>query len=119
LKICKFALFGIEASYLLKWLQLITGWDICFEDFLKTGERIFNLKRLYNVRSGISKFHDTLPERILTLKRKKLFAPEKLPDLDKMLREYYSIRGWTSDGIPRKEKIRELDLSSYLAISSI
>ena len=41
LKICKFAVFGIQARDLYRWLNWITGWNISFEEFLKIGERIF------------------------------------------------------------------------------
>jgi aldehyde:ferredoxin oxidoreductase len=32
----------------------VTGRETTVDEFMKTGERIFNLKRLYNVRLGIS-----------------------------------------------------------------
>lgn len=110
LKICKFAVFGLEAAEVHRWLNWVTGWDINFEEFLRIGERIFNLKRLYNVKCGIRKKDDRLPDRILGLKREGLHAPEKLPDLDRMLEEYYIARNWDKDGIPKKEKLHELDL---------
>jgi len=31
-------------------------------------------------------------------------------DLDSLLDEYYSLRGWTKDGIPTKETLHKLDL---------
>ncbi len=52
------------------------------------------------------------PERILNLKRERLHAPEKLPDLEKMLDEYYLIRGWDQNGIPQKEKLSNLGLEN-------
>ena len=33
---------------------------------------------------------------------------------EKMLDEYYTLRGWDLDGVPSKEKIKELDLEVYL-----
>ena len=113
LNICKFTAFGLHADDLHRWLNWVTGWDLPFEEFLKTGERIYNLKRLYNVKCGIARKDDTLPERILTLNRPGLHAPERLPDLDKMLDEYYLVRGWDQNGIPRKEKLEALGLGEY------
>jgi aldehyde:ferredoxin oxidoreductase len=46
------------------------------------------------------------------LKRNGLHAPEKLPDLEKMLDEYYAVRGWDENGIPRKEEISDLGLEN-------
>jgi len=83
-----------------------------FAEFLEVGERLYNLKRLYNVKCGVDRKDDTLPERILNLKREGLHAPERLPDLNKMLDEYYRVRGWDENGIPRKEKISNLGLEN-------
>lgn len=112
LNICKFTAFGLQADDLHRWLNWVTGWEIDFEEFLTIGERIYNLKRLYNVKCGIDRKDDTLPERILNLKREGLHAPEKMPDLNKMLDEYYLVRGWDEKGIPRKETISRLGLEN-------
>jgi len=113
LHLCKFTLFaGMSVEPLLKCLNLITGWHITKEEFLKTGERIFNLKRLYDVREGISRKDDTLPQRLLTHPRGG-GSGDNLPHLNEMLRDYYRVRGWDEFGIPTKEKIKELDLEEY------
>lgn len=107
---CKFIIFGgMTVEPLVKTLNLVTGWDFSKEDFLKTGERIFNLKRLYNIREGISRKDDTLPPRILTHPRGG-GAGDNLPYLNKMLDEYYQIRGWDEFGIPTQKKLQELGL---------
>ncbi|MDI7260582.1 MAG: aldehyde ferredoxin oxidoreductase C-terminal domain-containing protein [Thermodesulfobacteriota bacterium] len=78
---------------------------------MRTGERIFNLKRAFNVRRGISRKDDTLPPRILVQKRGgKAPTAENLPPLGEMLNEYYQYRGWAEDGIPTKEKLIGLGL---------
>jgi aldehyde:ferredoxin oxidoreductase len=80
------------------------------DDFIKTVERIFNLTRLYNVRLGISRKDDTLLFRSPTFKRiGKGLTPNLLP-LGQMLSEYYEYRGWSEDGIPTSEKLKELGL---------
>ena len=112
LNICKFTAFGLRADDLHRWLNWVTGWNISFEEFLRVGERIYNLKRLYNVRCGIDRKDDNLPERILHLKRDGLHAPERLPDLPKMLDEYYMARGWDRNGLPSKEKLSHLGLEN-------
>ena len=77
---------------------------------MRIGERIFNLKRLYNVREGISRKDDVLPPRILVHKRGKGGSADSLPPLGEMLSRYYRYRGWNELGIPSKEKIKELEL---------
>jgi len=111
LKVCKFIMFGgIKPSTLVEWLNFVTGWKMSLEDFMRTGERIYNLKRLYNVREGISRKDDTLPPRILIHKRGEGGSADSLPPLGEMLSRYYRYRGWNELGIPSEEKIRELEL---------
>ena len=111
LKLCKFILFGgITLTHIVKWYRDVTGREMGIENFTKAGERIFNLKRLYNVRLGISRKDDTLPFRSLTFKRIGKGITPNLPPLGQMLSEYYEYRGWSEDGIPTPEKLKELGL---------
>lgn len=110
---CKFGLFGgLTVNPLIDVLNSVTGWDIDRNEFFKTGERIFNLKRLYNLRLGITRKDDTLPLRMLTHKRGG--GTNELPPLHMMLNEYYQLRGWDEFGIPSREKLTELGLDNYV-----
>ncbi len=110
LKICKFVLYaGVTVSDLLTCLRLTTGWEGDMADFLRTGERIFNLKRLYNLRCGVRSSDDTLPPRMATPLREG-GAKGRTPDLKRMLAEYYDSRGWDGTGAPTPEKLVELGL---------
>jgi len=116
---CKFLLFGkVRVQNLVDWLGAITGWRFTMKRLLRIGERIFNLERLYNVNCGVSRKDDTLPPRILVNERKDRGEATNLPHLGKMLNEYYEYRGWSNDGIPTQEKLKELrlplDLPPYL-----
>jgi len=111
LKLCKFILFGgITLTHIVKWYQDVTGREMTVDEFMKTGERIFNLKRRYNVRQGVSRKDDTLPFRSLTSKRIGKGITPNLPPFGQMLGEYYEYRGWSEDGIPTPEKLKELGL---------
>jgi aldehyde:ferredoxin oxidoreductase len=110
LKICKFVLYaGVTVSDLLTCLRLTTGWEGDLPDFLRTGERIFNLKRLYNLRCGVRSSDDALPPRMTTPLREG-GAKGRTPDLERMLAEYYDFRGWDETGAPTPEKLAELGL---------
>ncbi|RLI41614.1 aldehyde:ferredoxin oxidoreductase, partial [Candidatus Bathyarchaeota archaeon] len=84
------------------------------ENFMKTGERIWNLIRAFNVREGIGRKEDTLPLRIFEDPLPSGIAKGKvLPKehFEKMLKEYYVLRGWDPEtGIPTYEKLKELEL---------
>jgi aldehyde:ferredoxin oxidoreductase len=116
LVVCNFMLEyqRVRPSDFIELLNSVTGWDMDFEEFLRTGERICNLKRMFNVRRGISRKDDTLPARILTRKRGTGGSAEHLPHLGLMLSEYYAHKGWSEEGIPTKEKLNELDLKECL-----
>lgn len=111
MEICKFILFGgVGISTLIDWYQLVTGEIMDPAGFMKTGERIFNIKRLYNVRCGLSRKDDFLPPRMLTWKKTGEGLSSNLPPLGTMLGEYYEHRGWSEEGIPTEEKTQELGL---------
>jgi len=96
-------------------LNASTGFDYTKEEYIKCGERIWNLARLFNVREGISRKDDCLPGR---LKGPLPEGPSEgfaITDsiMDSMLDEYYDYRGWTEDGIPGHEKLKELELEDF------
>jgi len=109
--ICKFSLYGnLRSPHMLKLISLSTGWDVDLDEFLKIGERSLNLKRMINVKLGVSRRDDTLPKRILSLQLMDGGTQGHTPDLETMLSEYYQLRGWSQDGIPNTEKLEELSL---------
>ena len=112
--LCKFVVFsGITLKQATEMLQLTTGFEIDENEFLKIGERIFNIKRLYNVKCGISRKDDTLPQRFLTHIKEEGEFGHKLPPLEQLLNEYYNLRGWDEKGIPLEAKVKELGLEKY------
>ena len=99
-------------------LNAAAGMKLTVEEFLAVGERIWNLTRLFNIREGLRKEDENLPDRAFEdpipsgiAKGRKL---EKI-QLEHMLREYYAIREWDENGIPRKEKIKQLKLDSLVS----
>jgi len=112
---CEF--LSINYDEMAKYLNLVTGWDVSSKELQYIGERIWNLIRLFNVREGFTRKDDYIPYRI---------AYEALPsgpakgkrvppkDYEKMLDDYYRIRGWNKNGIPTKRKLREMRLTRDL-----
>ncbi len=80
------------------------------EDLLETGERIWNLERQFNLDAGLTSEDDTLPKRLLKEAAKTGPAKGRVNDLDKMLPEYYQLRGWSQNGIPLQETIDRIGL---------
>ncbi len=111
LKMCKFTIYGgVNVTEICEWYEAVTGIKTSVKEMALAGERIFNLKRLYNVRLGLSRKEDGLPERILTTPRNDEGTGNYTPVLEPMLDEYYEIRGWDRDGIPKRETVERLGL---------
>lgn len=116
-EMCKytcFSAYAVKPEDMVLFINYATGWNLKPEEILEMGERIYNLERLFNLREGIKKEADTLPQR---------FTKEPLPEgpakgqyveLDKMLPEYYKLRKWDlKTGIPYKSLLFELDLLKH------
>jgi aldehyde:ferredoxin oxidoreductase len=89
-----------------------TGIDYTLDDFVKIGERTWNLERLFNLKAGLTKADDNLPKRLLEEPHTEGPSAGVTVNLDAMLPIYYKERGWTEDGIPTDEKLAELGLAS-------
>jgi aldehyde:ferredoxin oxidoreductase len=110
---CDFCTFAVPISMqeYMRYLELVTGYKYTELELEEIAQRIETTIRYFNKREGLSRKDDTLPKRVL-------FEP--MPDgpakgrfitqegLDKMLDEYYEVRGWDKNGIPT-----EATLSKY------
>ena len=111
---CKFFIYnGVTPDDVANLLSALTGWKMTGWDVLKIGERVYTLQRMFNVREGVRKKDDMLPQRVLKLpefgKYSKVQECE-IRDYEKMLREAYEAREWDENGVPKTEKLRELGL---------
>lgn len=112
------AVVGIAAQNTAALMEAVTGFSYTQDDVLQVGERINNLARAYNVREGLTREDDTLPDRLMD---------EPVPggaskghsisrdELKLMLDDYYAARGWDIEtGAPSRDKLTELNLA-YVA----
>jgi len=118
LGVCMFATDGFGKDGLRRLLTKITGTDWTEEEYLKAGERIFNLERAFNAREGFTRADDTLPARFfddpLTTGPGK-GAVLKRDELEKKLTEYYRDRGWDEKtGRPTPAKLKSLGLETLI-----
>jgi aldehyde:ferredoxin oxidoreductase len=112
---CKFLRKAFDDFYAESAVVLshVTGWEVTSEELSLAGERINNLKKLFNIREGWQRADDSLPRRILT---------EKLSDgpgegvglnkndLNLMIDAYYEARDWNQDGTIPTSKLDALGL---------
>jgi aldehyde:ferredoxin oxidoreductase len=86
------------------------------DELLLIGERICNLKHIFNIKAGWKKSDCKLPEKM------RIPIPEGVSkgsyiskeEEKEMLEDYFRARGWRKDGIPKKSKIKELEIEEFL-----
>lgn len=110
--ICEFASPGME--FIRDLVNFATGMKYSIDDLMEIGERSRNIKRILNMRRGITAEDDKLQD--IMLRPIGGGTQDKVPDVDYMLSEYYEYRNWDEDtGRPRKEKLKELGLESLVS----
>ena len=82
------------------------NWSV--DKMLEVGERIWNMERIFNNKAGFTAADDNLPERLVKDAAKTGPAEGLVAGIDKMLPEYYDLRGWTQDGVPTNETLERL-----------
>jgi aldehyde:ferredoxin oxidoreductase len=103
-----------------KMLPLATG-ESSFgkvENLTKIAERQVALKRLFNAREGISRKDDRLPDRFIKNPMPEGPGKGQTVDLEPMLRDYYTLRGWDlQTGLPTDKTVKRLSLDWAKAYS--
>ncbi len=120
--VCKFSrgtyYKGIEDMARL--YTLVTGIKMTPEELQRSGERINNVARIFNIREGLGRKDDTLPWKVMNQPitdegpAKGAYVSQK--ELDLLLDDYYEARGWTKEGIPTIEKLKELAMDDLIPI---
>jgi len=108
--ICLFTSFAFGGPEILSYFKAATGTEMNLDELMKAGERIWNLERIFNLKAGITGKDDRLPDRLVKEPMPLGPAEGKVVELDKMLPEYYQLRGWDKEGNPTREKVKELGL---------
>ena len=115
--LCLFAAFTLSLEQIAPLFASLTGIQSFAEadNLLQAGERINNLVRLFNLREGLTREHDSLPARFKTEPLPDGPCRGEVVDVDEMVQTYYRVRGWTSDGCPTPELLErlEIDVDAY------
>ena len=111
LGLCKFLFFArVSHETICRWIKGLAGWEVTSKDLMGVGERIYNMKRAYNVLLGVKAERDVVAPRILENLRPGKPISEGRKLFLAMRKEYYQARGWDADGIPTREKLLSLGL---------
>ncbi len=103
-----------------EWISAATGWDISYEELLRIGKRIITVERAFNIRQGIRRKDDTLPERFFKDRIPKGPAKGEIYSrkiFNKMIERYYEIRGWDPEtGLIKRDTLKALELDDVLNV---
>jgi len=108
--ICAFIAAAVNIDQIAGMLDgaLESDWDA--DRIRLTGERIWNLEKLFNLKAGLTRKDDSLPPRMFNEPLKSGTAKGHVARLDEMLPEYYELRGWDEEGVPRGQTLTRLGL---------
>ncbi|MBU0989426.1 MAG: aldehyde ferredoxin oxidoreductase C-terminal domain-containing protein, partial [Proteobacteria bacterium] len=116
---CTFGNSGLTAQMYAEFLTAATGIDAfsSTDNLLKIGERIICMERCFNVREGFRRKDDALPRRMISepLRNAGHSTGQVVRDLDHLLDEYYDALGYTKDGIPTIERLKDLGLDEMVS----
>jgi len=113
---CSFATtstYGVTPELMVDFLNSAFDFALSKDDLIKSGKRIINMERCFNIREGATRKDDHLPWRLMneSAENDDSEAINKKEDLDYMLDDYYKLRGWNKEsGIPKRETLKELGL---------
>ena len=94
-------------------IRAVTGWDITVEELMEVGKRRLNLFRTFNAREGLDRKADKLPKKFYKqLQGAGPTAGMTLTheEVESAIDEYYKLAGWTTNGIPTPDGLKELDI---------
>jgi aldehyde:ferredoxin oxidoreductase len=95
---CVFTTFAWTLADLQPQLAAACGPEFSMESLNDIGERIWNLERDFNNRAGFTRKDDDLPKRLKTEPAQTGPAKGLVSGIDKMIPEYYAVRGWDEEG---------------------
>jgi aldehyde:ferredoxin oxidoreductase len=102
--------FNLEMESALT--RALTGLDISPVELFKIGERIVNLQKLINLKLGATAADDTLPHKFLHEPIANGPAGgQRVREMKSMVSAFYRSMGWDDEGVPTKEKLKELAIS--------
>ncbi|MCP4614585.1 MAG: aldehyde ferredoxin oxidoreductase family protein [Planctomycetes bacterium] len=108
--ICKFVLGTLSAQDFADMLERATGFGFDIDKLMTCGARIWLIKRALNCMMGMRRKDDRLPKLMLAPTTEG-GAEGSVPEIDRMLDEYYEMRGLDPDGLPTRETLEKIGLA--------
>jgi len=112
--LCIFAKEAYSNKQTLGALEAISGRAWSGEDYLRAGERMFNLEKCFNYREGFRREDDVIPDRFfeepLTVGPRKGAVVDR-GEFEGMMKAFYESRGWDpATTRPSDDRLKSLGL---------
>jgi aldehyde:ferredoxin oxidoreductase len=95
-----------------EFMRAVTGWDVTTDELVRTGERIANIRQVFNIREGLNPLQFKVPDRVVGKPPKKE-GPLAGVTIDEnvLYNEYLAAMDWDlKTAKPSKKKLQELGL---------
>jgi aldehyde:ferredoxin oxidoreductase len=89
LGLCKFSTSFYQDEEYLDIMSIYLDRKVSYDEFQGIGAKIVDLERAFNNKRGFDSKDDVLPKRV------------SIPDLEIELKEYYNLRNWSEEGVPK------------------
>jgi len=105
----------LNATQAIDMVNHVTGFDYTLDEILSIGRQLWYLKRGLTNLFGARSKDDRLPARLMTALET---GPTEgsVPDMDRMLTEFYELRGFNADGVPEKQVLENIGLPDLAAL---
>lgn len=103
------ACFHLPVFHHTKGFEYTTGMKMTFGDYIRCGERGYNLEREVNRRFGVDANKDALPKKLTKILQDPKNTDSRVP-LEKLKKVYYHARGWDANGLPTRALLKKLKI---------
>jgi aldehyde:ferredoxin oxidoreductase len=117
LGVCNFVagpIWALPLNQMVEVVKAVTGWETSLWELMKAGERAVTMARVFNLREGLGRKDDTLPDRLFEPLENGPLQGQGIDrkEFEEALTMYYEAMGWDPrDGVPTRGKLAELNLS--------
>jgi aldehyde:ferredoxin oxidoreductase len=106
---CNLGANPLTATHTVSMVNYVTGFDYTLDEIIDIGRRVWYMKRGLTNLFGARAKDDRLPKRLMSAIEDGPTAGS-VPDMDKMLAEFYELRGFDESGVPKKQTLEIIGL---------
>ena len=113
---CQFVMMAANTAKIPEWINETTGWDVTREELLQAGERIGNMRMVFEVREGGNPTKRAVPRRMVDGSVLPGGPNQQITlDTATLEKDFLAAADWDPDTAkPSANKLRELGLADLI-----